>query len=59
MAGLKPYFRGERYNFCSFGSHRKDEITEAWKLLHDFADKDDVFWFGGDWSLARETSRQR
>jgi hypothetical protein len=46
MAGLKPYFREERYNFTSFGSHRKDDIKEAWQLLHSFAEKVEVFWLG-------------
>ena len=46
MAGLRLRFRSREYDFRPYGSERKDEIDKAWKLLHSFAQKVDMFWFG-------------
>ena len=46
MAGLRLRFRSREYDFRPYGSERKDEIDKAWKLLHSFAEKVGMFWFG-------------
>ena len=52
MAGLQKRFREKQYDFRSFGTHRKAEIDDSWKLLQSVADKVGVFWSGLTWFLS-------
>ena len=52
MAGLQKRFREKQYDFRSFGTHRKAEIDDSWKLLQSVADKVGVFWSGLAWFLS-------
>ena len=52
MAGLQKRFREKQYDFRSFGTHRKAEVDDSWKLLQSVADKVGVFWSGLGWFLS-------
>ena len=52
MAGLQKRFREKQYDFRSFGTHRKAEIDDSWKLLQSVAAKVGVFCSGLAWFLS-------